>query len=129
MAALYDYEIGSTYGGMTNVEELTTPLPAPKSTFRPYSQLIRLGNGTARGGGWAVATWRFGFLSQAQRDQLRTFCTGASSSVYIKTRKNDSTDAYQVYTAVMIWPEEEEKQAGRRLDFVIQFVNLQEYTP
>ncbi len=127
--AQYSYEIGLNYGGMTNVEELATPLPAPKSTFRPYSQRRNLGDGTVRGLGWVIATWRFGILKPALRDQLRTFCAGASAEVYIKTRKNNTLDAYQVYTAVMIWPEEEEKRAGRRMDFVIEFRNLVEYVP
>ena len=122
----YQYEIGSTYAGMQNVEELSTPIHAPKSTFKQYSKTLRLGNGTTRGAGWPVATWRFGFLSRAQRDQLKTFCPGASAVVYIKTRKNDNDD-YQVYRAVMVWPEEEEKFAGRRLDFVIEFRDLVEY--
>lgn len=126
--AQYDYEIGASYVGMTNVEDLATPLSAPKSTFLPYSQLLNLGEGTVRGSGWATATWRFGFLTQSQRNQLRTFCTSASASVYIKTRKNDTSDAYEVYTAVMIWPEEN-KDAGKRLDFVLAFQNLEVYTP
>ncbi len=125
----YSYEIGASYGGMVNVEELATPLPAPKSAFRPYSKRIDLGDGTVRGLGWVTATWRFGVLKSSLRDQLRVFCAGASASVYIKTRKNNTSDAYQVYTAVMIWPEEEEKRAGRRLDFVVEFRNLVEYVP
>lgn len=125
--ALYSYELGTTYAGMTNVEELATPLPPPRSTFKPYSQAVNLGNGRVRGNGCPVTEWRFGFLKQAQRDQLRTFCPGASAEVYIKTRQNDSADSYQVYTAVMVWPEEEEKRAGRRLDFVVKFRNLVEY--
>ena len=113
---------------MTNVEELSTPLPAPRSTFSPHSQYLRLGDGSVRGGGWATATWRWGFLTQAQRDQLRTFCTDASASVYIKPRKNDNSAAYQVYAATMIWPQEEEREtSGKRLDFVVEFTNLQEY--
>ena len=130
MAAQYQYEIGPTYAGMTNVEELATPLPPPRSTFKPYSQAVNLGNGRVRGNGWPVAEWRFGFLKQAQRDQLRAFCPGASACVYIKTRTNDSADSYQVYTATMVWPQSEERDAdGRRLDFVVEFINLQEYTP
>jgi hypothetical protein len=127
--AIYSYEIGTTYGGMANLEDLTTPIPPPKSSFRPYSQYLSLGSGAVRGSGWPVAEWRWGYLSQAQRNQLRTFCTGASADIYVKTRKNDTSDAYQVYTAKMIWPEEEEKAHGKRLDFAIQFVDLVEYSP
>lgn len=127
--ALYEYEIGTSYGGMANVESLATPLPAPKSSFLPYSKYLSLGDSTIRGSGWAAASWRFGFLTRAQRDQLKTFCSGASASVYIQMRKNDTSDAYQVYTAVMIWPPVEEKHAGKRLDFNLEFRDLTEYTP
>ena len=126
---LYSYQIGTTYGGLTNVESLATPLNAPKSTFTEYSQNIALGSGAVRGGGWAVATWNWGFLTQAQRNQLRTFCTGKSASIFIQTRKNDTSDAYQVYTAVMVWPDEEDKDHGIRLNFQVVFRNCVEYTP
>jgi len=107
---------------LVNVESLTTALPPPKSTFNEYSQLLDLGNGSVRGAGWAVATWRFGYLSQAQRDQLRTFCAGASTAVYIRSRKNDTSDAYQYYSANFVWPVgQEQKDHGFRLDFVAEF--------
>lgn len=130
MANLYSYQIGATYGGLTNLEALTTPVDAPKSSFIPNSQNFPLGNGLTRGAGWAVAFWRWGLLSQAQRNQLRTFCTGASAAVFINTRKNDTSDAYQVYTANMIWPEgAEEKENAKRLDFVLEFRDCVEYSP
>jgi len=129
--ALYSYELGTTYAGMTNVEELATPLPPPRSTFKLYSQTVNLGDGTVRGAGRAATEWRFGYLTLAQRNQLRQFCPGASANnIYIKTRTNDSADLYKVYTATMVWPQSEERDTGgRRLDFVVEFVNLQEYTP
>lgn len=126
---LYSYEIGST-ASTTNLESLSTPITATKSTFHPYSVMLPLGDGTVRGAGWPTAEWRWGFLSQAQRDALRAFCSGASASVYIRTRINDTSDAYKYFTATIIWPiESEERDAGRRLDFVIQFQKMVEYTP
>ena len=127
--AIYSYEIGASYGAMANLEDLTAPVDPPKSSFWPYSKYVDLGNGLVRGAGFARAEWRWGFMTQAQRNQLRTFCTGASAAVYIKTRKNDSSDAYQVYTAVMVWPDEEAKENTRRLDLVIEFRALVVYTP
>jgi len=126
---IYSYQIGTTYGGLTNLESLTTPVAPPKSSFIPYSQSLALGSGSVRGGGWATAIWSWGFLTQAQRNQLRTFCTGKSASVYINTRKNDTSDAYQVYTAVMVWPDEEIKDHGFRTDFQIVFQKCVTYTP
>jgi hypothetical protein len=125
MAALYDYQIGTT-SSMTNVESLTVasgdPVPAPKSSFKPYADKLALGDGTARGVGFPSATWHWGYLTLAQRNALRVFCSGQSAAVYIRTRKDD--DTYANYTATLIWPDEEEKEAGRRLDFTLQFIRL-----
>jgi hypothetical protein len=116
-----------TGANTVNLEDLTTPLDAPRSSFVDYSQTIPLGDGTVRGAGWPIAEWRWGYMSQAQRDQLRTFCTGASAAVYVRTRENDTSDAYQRYTCTMIWPTDgEEKVHGKRLDFVVTFQNLVE---
>ena len=125
----HNYEIGTTYGGMENLADLTTAVPAPKSSFRDYSQYIDLGNSTVRGSGFSVAIWRWSTLpTRAQRDQLKTFCSGASASVYIRTRKNDTTDAYEYYTATMVWPEVEDREWGWRRDFQIEFRDCVVYT-
>ena len=116
-----------TGANMVNLESLATPLDPPRSLFVDYSRVIPLGDGTLRGAGWPTGEWRWGFMSQAQRNQLRTFCTGASAAVYIRTRENDTSDAYQYYTATMIWPPDgEEKAHGKRLDFVAAFQNMTE---
>lgn len=124
---LYSYEIGTTYGGMTNVESLTTALPAPRSTIQEFSQSVELASAGVRGAGWPVATWTWDILEQDQWDQIRTFCSGQSADVYIKTRKQDGT--YQVYTATMVRPGQVRKDSGRVLDLVVEFRNLVEYSP
>ena len=107
---------------MVNVEDLSTPIPAPKSTFIEYSRVINLGDGSIRGMGWSTAAWRFGFLTTGQRDQLRTFCSLASNDVYIRSRKNDTDSAYQYYECQLVWPiGQEDKDHGFRLDFVAEF--------
>lgn len=113
---------------LVNLEDLsTTEVDAPKSSFSEYSQPIALGDGTVRGAGWPTAQWRWGFLTQTQRDKLRTFCTTMSNDVYIRTRKNDTLDEYDYYSGVMRWPiGEEDKHAGKRLDFVLLFQTMVE---
>ena len=125
----HNYEIGTSYGGMENLEDLTVAVPAPKSDFDYFSKYLDLISGRVRGAGWMPGEWRWTYLTRAQRDQLKTFCSGASSDVYIRTRKNDTIDAYEYYTAIMIWPKNEDKSYSRRLDFVIEFRNLEVYTP
>lgn len=106
---------------MTNIEDLSTPITPPKSTFKPWQESVQLQSGLSRALGKPEASWTWAVISLAMRDKLRTFCTGKSSSVYIKTRKNDG-DSYEYYSAVMEWTDDpEEKQAGRRLDFKVDF--------
>jgi len=127
--ARYDFEIGSTYVGMENVEELTVPLPPPASTYRRYALEVDLGDDTRRGFGLPSATWRWQVLTLAQRDQLKTFCSGASAQVFLNTKKRDASEVYDEFTAVMIWPSEEDVWAGRVRDFVIRYRSLVEYVP
>lgn len=121
----YSYEIGSSLAGMVNVENLSTPLPAPKSMefYQPYTQYIPAGDGTVFGAGWAVTEWHWGYVTKAQYEQLKTFCSGASSEVYIKTRKNDGT--YATYKAVMVWPQTHNIQGDIYLEFTLKFQRLE----
>ena len=126
---LRNYSIGTTLGGITNLESLSPAVRPPKSSYKPYSQPIELGNGTVRGAGWATAAWTWNAITRAERDKLRSFCSGASAEVYIRTRTNESTDNYKYFSAVMVWPADEAKDADLRLNFVIEFRRLVEVTP
>lgn len=111
---------------LRNVETLVAGMPAPKGFFQFYSVALPLEDGGVRGGGWRKAMWRWQFLTQAQRDALRTYCTGASADVYIKTRTVDNSDAYVIYSAKMIWPgpDPEQRDALRRIEFELNFQAL-----
>lgn len=124
----YNFMLGSGSASMVNVETLASnTMPAPKARYRTYSRPLELGDGTRRGAGWATAEWRWGFLTAAQRDALRAYCSGASATAYIRTR--NEAQAYAYLTGVMVWPEEEQRDAGRCLDFAIQFRALTAFTP
>lgn len=123
----YSFMIGTAYATLTNLEALN--IPAPRSIWRPYAALADLSDKTVRGLGSPVVVWEWGFLTQAQRDALRTYCTGASSNVWIKTQTMDSAAAYVYYSGVMIWPEQEDYAASRRLNFTLIFRQLTLYTP
>lgn len=125
----HNYEIGATSPGMKNLADLTVPVPEPKSDFNDYSQYLDLGSGSVRGAGWVTAEWRWTYLERPTRDQLKVFCAAASADVFIRTRNNDSEDAFQYYTATMVWPADEEKSFSRRMDFVIVFRDLEVHTP
>lgn len=114
---------------LINVEDLTTPVLPPKGTFQLFSQYTRLGSALVRGSGWSTAKWAWGFLSNDQRDQLRTFCAlVASNDVYIRTRNNENTDEFAYYSATLVWPQGEEKLIAKRFDFSLAFINAVEVT-
>lgn len=119
---LYNYEIGTDMNSVTNLESLTTTVMHPKSNFADWAEAVILGSGLSRGMGAPVATWLWGFLTEAQRTQLKTFCTGASSTVVIRTKRNDGTFKY--FACVMNWPKEEEHRSGYVLNFEIIFTHL-----
>jgi hypothetical protein len=77
---------------------------------------------------WAWLVRHGGNEPQAQRDMLKTFCADAAAAVYIRTRTNDSSDAYAYFSCQMNWPREENKQTGRREDFALNFSAMTEIT-
>ncbi len=109
---------------LVNVESLATPLPAPKAPFEPYMVAYETGDAGKRGYGQPTCTWHFGFLTNAQRDMLRTYCPGASATIYIRTMTNESSDAYQTYTAKMLWPDKEPRDFHHRVPFDLIFRDL-----
>lgn len=119
------YKIATTLAGITSLDLLATKVVDPRGTFKEFQERVTLGDGTVRGTGWKSAEWHWDFIKRAMRDQLRTFCPGASAVVYITTKTNDSADSFATYKAVMIWPDELDKPAGRRMDFTIQFQRLE----
>lgn len=120
------YEIGTSTTTRVNVELLTStsliPFPPPRSTFQPYSQPVELGDATVRGAGYPVAEWHWDFLTTPQRDALRAFCTGASATVYVKTKTMETANTYGTFQAIMLWPPAEERiEKGDRSDFNLVF--------
>jgi hypothetical protein len=118
-----EFEIGTTEGGMTDVELLTTPVPAPKSSYQPYARVYNTGNGGTRGVGSPIATWTFPLLSVDQYNQLKSFCPGSSANVYIRTKLDD--DSYADFQAKMIWPNDPlDRWYGERRNLTILFRHL-----
>jgi hypothetical protein len=125
-----DYKIGST-SSVTSLDALTTPVPDPFETFKPYSEVVTTGSGREVGLGWAESTWDFGYLDDAQRNQLRTFCTTASNQVYVRVYNDSlSTPAWKIYRAIMVWMHEgEERRNDKRLKLTLKFKLIEDVTP
>lgn len=94
----------------------------PQSDFFEYSTTAKMANGVIRGLGYPRATWHYGYLTSAQYEIMRDFCSGASANVYIATMINDGT--FSAYSAVMSVPENYTIRAGTYIDVTFQFTNL-----
>lgn len=118
-----DFEIGATLGGMVNLETIIEDDHAPKSSYLPYARIANKGNGGTRGVGSPIATWTFPIISVEEYNTLKTYCPGASSDVYIRTKLDN--DSYEDFQAKMIWPNEPpDRWYGERRNFTILFRNL-----
>lgn len=122
-----EFKIGTTLEGMELLTALTEPVTVvPVASFEPFADYRTLASGKRLGLGAPVATWEFPTLEREQRDQLRTFCTEASAAVFIRTATNEDDDEYADFSAVMHWPDAEDRPAGLRHGFRIRFTHLVE---
>lgn len=120
---MLDVKIGETFEEMTSLDELETPVEAPKFEYFDYEDTITLEDNTERGIGFPMAIWTFPYLESAWRNQLKEFCPGASAHVFISTKLPD--DTYADFEADMIWPKKEPiRSMDLKTDFVIEFRNL-----
>ena len=127
------YKIGTTYGGMVNVETLSTTKPnmAPRSQYYAYAETIQTGARSYTTRGNPFTTWYWGFMPKEMFNSLRTLCPGASAAIYIDTLKEDRT-TYEHYTAIMVWPDPNELEFNFKdeaVNITIKFINLAVYTP
>ena len=124
-----DFQIGTVLGYLDLLHDLGIPNPHP--VWKASQDKVVLGDNSIRLLGYPQVAWEWGFLSQEQRDILRTYCTGGSSNVYIvtpTTEKSGGVSNVSVeYQAIMVWPAPEapeDPQTGRRVQFVITFKQL-----
>lgn len=130
--ARYSFEIGVSAETTVNLEELEVPLIPPAWSYTEYSSEIRLANGKVRGMGFPVATWHWDVLGADEREVLRTFCSGKSAEVFIRTPVNEHTEneedelelEYRLFQAVMVWPAGESPTVRVYPDFTLEFRHL-----
>ena len=118
----YEFKIGTTEAGMELLEVLG--LPAPYYEYAASTGSITLGDGSERAVGSPATSWHWGFLTAAQRTALKALCPGRSADVFIRTKIDDET--YADFQAIVVWPNSENRQASRVLDFTIDFRQMVE---
>jgi hypothetical protein len=109
-------EIGTTLGGLATLTSLG--ISSPLASYRPQSEIVKMAGGNVVRRGFPTARWEWKYLSQAEIDILRTYCTGGSASIFIATPINDGR-AYDDFEGVMVWPEDE-----TGTNFILDFTHL-----
>jgi len=123
-----DFKIGTTSGGMTALDALTTPLPDPQPVYRKYRVKKRLGNRKARGFGLPTVYWSFPMATVEEITQIKTFLS--DSSIYIRSR--NESDAFATFNVEMniLDPREDGEHMpgfqGYRRGLEIEFIVLSE---
>jgi hypothetical protein len=117
------FMIGADFEGMSFL--FTLSITSPLYNFKPYSNADDLGDSSVKGSGWPIAEWYWAYLSEDERDALKTFCPNLSKEVYIRTL-NDHLE-WTNYRVMMIWPvEAEDRQVGSSMKFQLIFRVLEE---
>jgi hypothetical protein len=123
-----NFKIGTTSGGITSLDELTTPLPEPQQRFDQYRKKDRLGDMSMKGRGPQTVIWTFPLLEVAQLAQMETF--QSDDPIYIRTAKRD--DTFAVFEVVANWPDPREDGdhmnglRGHRGNLIVEFIILSE---
>lgn len=118
------YALGSSLGTMQTFHELGLMTPY-QDAYVPYSVEVEGADALVSGHGWATTALRWGFISQADRDLLKSFCPGKSAIVYVRLR-NDDWD-WCICKVVMIWQAENPPITGTILDFSVKLRVLENY--
>lgn len=118
-----EYEIGLTQETMVTLKSLGIKKPEPDPGLAADSTLTM--SRKVKSIGSPTDAWHWGFLYLDKRNTLRnTYCPDKSAFVYIRTDGNDGE--WHLYHCLMVWPDHERQQAGRVLDFNIDFLFLVE---
>jgi hypothetical protein len=97
----YDYEIGTT-SNRDNLEDVIDVVPSPDSKTPHYVVFRDTGSGPEVADGFEQCTWHFDFLSETDFNTLMGYVTGQSSTVHIRTKKDDAT--FACYACIMHRP-------------------------
>lgn len=118
----YLHSIGTTIDNMVLLSD--NNVKCPQNDPNEGSEVIITGAKTAIDIGPDTESWHWDFIRLAARNFLKTYCTGRSAWVYIKTLVQG--EEYKIYYCLMIWPSRENTTLSKILDFTINFMFLQE---
>jgi hypothetical protein len=140
MALAETPQIGTSQAGLTPLEDLAvgipTAIPTPRMRYYPERKRVKLTSKRYAGIGGAYIVWHWDFLKIEWRRALRDYLTAISTDdIFIETQTNedaddDGLDDWIQCEVIATWPEgDEDKDAGRRMSFDIEFEVVEELTP
>jgi hypothetical protein len=103
--------------------------------YYPERKRLKVTSRKTIGLGAPYIVWHWDVLKLEWRNALRTYLTAITTSLYIESQVNEDDDdddeddwaQFQVYA---VWPEgDEEKDAGRRMGFDIEFEVIEALAP
>lgn len=122
------FQIGTSVETMQDVRVLCGRNP-DESSFQEFTEVVGAdGAGQPIEAGLPIAAWKWGLLTQAHFDELRNLASGASASVYIRTRTNEGAPhyRYKTFAATVKRPKAGSQPGELRKAVVLEFVNLVE---
>jgi len=111
-----DYAIGAAINSVQSFADLGLVAPY-QEPYVPYGVEVDASDGLIYGHGFPITALRWGVISQADRDLLKTYCPGKSVIVYVRVRDDDWVFSY--CKAAMIWQPENPPSNGSIFDFSI----------
>jgi hypothetical protein len=133
MASLSNFEISSTDGDTTVNVDTIMGINYPFATPLGFPFFTETASGEVIEHGFATCTWRFSALTETQWDAWRTILPKKSTTVWIRTLREDKFD-WIYLTGICIWPSPDEIERPTSPiyttgEFILTFRNLVAYTP
>jgi len=118
------YHIGSVLTDMDTFQQLGIEAPF-QGAYVPFTVLAPAHDALVYGHGFEATALHWGFISQAQRNTLKSYCPGKSAVVFMRVRDDDWQWVY--IKAHMIWQEEQPPNNGYILDFSVVLIVIENY--
>jgi hypothetical protein len=140
MALASKPQIGTSQVGLTSLEDIAVGIPEsipwPRMRYYPERSRVRLTSKKYAGIGGAYIIWHWDFFKAEWRHAMREYLTAISTDdLFIESQINededdDGVDDWVQFEVIATWPEgDEEKDAGRRIGFDLEFDIVQELEP
>jgi hypothetical protein len=141
MALAKEPQIGATQGALVHLADIATgiieAIPQPRMRYYPERKRVKLTSRKTIAVGGAYIVWHWDFLKSDWRHALKDYWTAGivSQEMCIESLINEEDgstgdDNWGQFNVIAVWPEgDENKDAGRRIGFDLEFEVIQDVTP